>query len=421
MNVTRVRREHLAGLLATVLLFGLGCGDDGGEPYEMQVDTFNVALAGAFIPYEAERRQPIIDALAASDSDVVCLQEVWRQEDKDLIEAGVAGTFPHAVSFTHGLDTPVDDPTDQEGMVPPTPTAPPCADATLASQFEAAVACLEENCNSEPGSDAGQTTSSACAQSECLDVVTPLILGDDAALACYSCLTTSLPTEPFADMRDLCTNEVGAELAFRGQSGVMILSRHPLRDAEAFVMPGTWNRRIVASATAELPNGSEVDVHCNHLTPIFDSIAFPYTGDYGDEMDGPDGWAAEQLLQAGKLVDWVGERSATRPAVILGDMNAGRAGDGLTAEGVATMDVLEGAFTLAVASDFTPSCTFCPDNPNASEGSPAVWIDHIFVANVEAEDVLSTEVVYDESTVSADGMMVPLSDHFALRSVIAID
>ena len=77
MNVTRVRREHLAGLLATVLLFGLGCGDDGGEPYEMQVDTFNVALAGAFIPYEAERRQPIIDALAASGFHVAML-DVYR-------------------------------------------------------------------------------------------------------------------------------------------------------------------------------------------------------------------------------------------------------------------------------------------------------------------------------------------------------
>ena len=75
------------------------------------------ASRGAFVPNEDARREVIPGALAALDSDVVCLQEVWTQADKDAITAALAGTFPHAVSFTHDLDTPVDDPTDQNGDV----------------------------------------------------------------------------------------------------------------------------------------------------------------------------------------------------------------------------------------------------------------------------------------------------------------
>ena len=66
-----------------VLALALGCAESttNREPEEVIVDAFNVALAGSFIPYETERRQPIADAIAAHDADVLCLQEVWTQAD----------------------------------------------------------------------------------------------------------------------------------------------------------------------------------------------------------------------------------------------------------------------------------------------------------------------------------------------------
>ncbi|MEM9070132.1 MAG: endonuclease/exonuclease/phosphatase family protein [Myxococcota bacterium] len=410
--------------VATLAIFAFtSCGSDSAEPYDLQIDTFNVALAGAFIPFEDERRGPIVEALNASTSDVVCVQEAWRQSDKDMILTGTSGTFPHTASFVHDLDSAIDDATDQSGNVPPAPTTPPCAGA-LTESLDAALSCLQANCSTVPGSEDGQTTSSACAQDMCIEAVTTLLLGSADSLRCYSCLATSLPTEPFRDMRELCTGENNAELAFRGQSGVMILSKHPIENAEAFVLPGTWNRRVVAEATVSLPNGSDVDVYCNHLTPIFDSLAFPYTGPYGDDQVGADGWAAEQLLQAEKLIRRVQDRSGDRPAVILGDMNAGRAHEDATFnEGLLTLELLESVFTPAVTSDFVPRCTHCPEsiNPISSEDTPPVWIDHIFMFNVDASAVQSTEIVLDQPTVPAGGTMVPLSDHFALRSVITID
>ncbi len=410
-------RHALTGLALLV-----ACGG-GSDPYDVTIDTLNVGLAGAFVPNEAARRTPVVEAIAAMDSDIVCLQEVWIASDKTLIADGVRAAFPHSASFEHDLSTPVDDATDQMGMVPPPDTEAPCADSRLAMTLEAALTCLRENCSTVPDSDDGHTTSAACAEAMCVESVAALLLGDDAALACYSCLTTALPTDSFGDLRNLCTTQVGAELAFQGQSGVMILSKHPISNAEAFVMPGTWNRRIVAEATVTLPNDTEVDVYCNHLTPIFDSLAFPYTGDYGADLLGADGWAAEQLLQAQKLIARVAARSGTEtPAFILGDMNTGRPYmDVLEGEGVPTLDALEAAFTLAVTPDYVPACTHCPDNANVSDASVPVWIDHILMTNVPAENVLSTLLTYDEPTVDAGGTMVPISDHYGRRSVVTID
>jgi len=166
---------------------------------------------------------------------------------------------------------------------------------------------------------------------------------------------------------------VNQDLAFQGQNGVMVLSRYPLKDVENWVIPGTWNRRTILNATAELPDGAELDVYCNHLTPIFTSPFFPYTGQYGS-------WQAEQELQAEKLINRVTETSGDRPAVILGDLNAGHAypEQDIVAEGEPTLDLLEAVYDPAYTADYTPLCTFCSTNPvtnpDADPAETSSWI-----------------------------------------------
>ncbi|KPK51718.1 MAG: hypothetical protein AMJ63_11620 [Myxococcales bacterium SG8_38_1] len=129
-------------------------------------------------------------------------------------------------------------------------------------------------------------------------------------------MITQLPTSTLGRMRESCTTIVNQDLAFDGQNGVMILSRHPLKNVVNWVIPGAWNRRTIRSATVELPNGGELDTYCNHLTPIFDVQpinTFPSTGQYGDGMRGAAGWQAEQELQAQKLIDYVNDSSGSRP------------------------------------------------------------------------------------------------------------
>ncbi|MEM6954419.1 MAG: endonuclease/exonuclease/phosphatase family protein, partial [Myxococcota bacterium] len=67
-------------LCVTTLLLTLACGSDS-DPVELRVETYNLGLAGAFVPNEAVRRAPVIEAVANLDADIVCLQEVWEQSD----------------------------------------------------------------------------------------------------------------------------------------------------------------------------------------------------------------------------------------------------------------------------------------------------------------------------------------------------
>lgn len=311
-------------------------------------------------------------------------------------------------------------------------TTSPCGAAELEPDFSAGIDCLRENCSTVPGDESGQATSTSCAQAKCLAQVTSLLFGDEAQKRCYACLAVNLPSESFADIRNLCINEVNADLAFKGQSGVMILSKHPLSNADDYVMPGTYNRRILAAATATLPNGATVDVHCNHLTPIFDSITQPYTGSYGMGLEGPAGWAAEQLLQAGKLVEYVKQHSGTRPAFILGDFNASRdypdATPPIVGEGPETLELLEGTFNAALPADYQPVCTYCDTNANTSTDNPS-WIDHIYTYNIDPSAVQDAHRVHDEDVVPVEvddgnggttSALVPLSDHYGIISTLTI-
>ena len=424
-------KRSLSWIIIVVSLAGCG-GDSEPEPQEVVIDTFNVALAGAFIPYEEERRQPIADAIAAQTSDIICLQEVWDQTDKELIEGTAAEAYPYVVSFEDNLDTSVDDPTDQQGEIPPTPTTVPCPDVevipglTIQDQMNQAVDCLRDNCSTIPASDEGYTESTQCAADNCSLDVAGLLLGTAEQKRCYACVATQLPTAQLGYIRSSCAEIVNQELAFNGQNGVMLLSRHPLENAEEWVLPGTWNRRTILHATVKLPNGADLDAYCNHLTPIFNDSLYPYTGQYGEGFTDYRGWQAEQELQAQKLIDFVANTSGDRPAVVLGDLNASHAdpAQDIVAEGEPTLDLLETEFDPAYASDYTPQCTFCSTNPvtnptndpNATSG----WIDHILLYNLSADAVVSTTRVYDDSVVPVDSQTVPLSDHYGMRSVVTV-
>lgn len=427
-------------VVSCVFVFLVSCSSDDGaparDPEQVTVDAFNVALAGAFIPYEAERRQPIADAIATHDADILCLQEVWTQADKELIRDTAATTYPNTAFFEDDLDTEVDDPTDQLGQIPPAPTVVPCPDAegsdgmNILSQMNEAIDCVRDNCSTIPDSDEGRTTSAECAAADCSIAVAGLLFGDAQQQRCYACVVTQLPTSTFGDMRESCATVVNQDLAFGGQNGVMILSRYPLSNVDEWVIPGTWNRRTILTATTALPNGAELDVHCNHLTPIF-TVApasintFPYTGQYGDGMTGPEGWQAEQELQAEKLIAYVSQTSGDRPAVILGDFNAGVAfpDEDIVGEGEPTYNALAGAYTPAYTPTYTPLCTFCTTNP-VTDTVASVWIDHIFLQNLPADAIMATERIFDEDVVPVQGedgpMMVPLSDHFGMRSVVLV-
>ena len=91
------------------MVLGFGCGDDdasssgdagpldSGVPGEavLRVATFNAGLLDTvgFVP---ERRPLVNDALAELDSDVLCVQEVWQDDDWDAVVNANEDVRPHA-------------------------------------------------------------------------------------------------------------------------------------------------------------------------------------------------------------------------------------------------------------------------------------------------------------------------------------
>ncbi len=385
-------------------------------PIDVTIDTFNVALAGAFVPNEAARRPKIVEALAAHDADVVCLQEVWTEADKTAIAEAAKGAYPHVVRFETDLATPIDDPTDHDGNVVTPPSTAPCADPALNTALGDGIDCLKANCNTIPGSEDGQTTSAKCASDSCVAHVATLLGADDKR--CYGCLLANIPASSFAQMRTECGTNPNGGLAFGGRNGVMILSKHPLTESAMHVLPATWNRRIIARATVNLPNGAKVDVHCNHVAPLFNDPLYLYTGQYGKGATDKQGWANEQILHAKKMIAFQKTRPDAR-AILLGDLNASREEGDIEGEGSATLDELEAVYDEAIAPGYTPACTFCDDNPNTG-GGENTWLDRIFLSGIPKSAVKSSARLFTEATVDGATGKVPISDHYGYRVVVEI-
>jgi endonuclease/exonuclease/phosphatase family metal-dependent hydrolase len=230
---------------------------------------------------------------------------------------------------------------------------------------------------------------------ECLQGVFGLAYGNEQQQRCYTCFATQLPQETFGRIRETCPTVVNHLYSYRGQNDLMIVSRYPLKNEQIWLVPGGWGNRGILSATAELPNGSELDLFCNHLTNIPRSLAWPYTGQYGNGETGQEAWEEEQFLQTQKLIAFVENVSADRPAIILGDMNSGYPypPDPSFEETVRAINLLESSFTPAYTDDYVPVCTYCDTNPlNDIEPDRSRWIDHILLQNIPVEAVKATHV-----------------------------
>jgi endonuclease/exonuclease/phosphatase family metal-dependent hydrolase len=437
--------RYFFGFICVLALGVMGCGETSGtggsggtagsrgEPVEVRIDTYNVGLAGPIkiLPqYDEELRQPLGQAIAEAETDIICLQELWTEADKEMLRDDVIATFPYVWWFTTDIDTEVDDPRDQNGEVPPAATTVPCSPdvevsegVTLADQMNDTIDCVRDACSTVPGSDEGRLTSLPCALDACTATSAVLLLGTPEQQRCYSCIRTQL--EPFGVMRERCLTVVNQVFGFRGQNGMMLLSKYPLRNESAWVLPSTGTKRIVLSATAELPNGGELDLHCNHLINTPDSITSPYIGPYGDGETGAAGWEAEQFLSARRLIERVESTSRDRPAIVLGDLNTGHAyaEQEVFEEVPWTLDLLQEFFTPAYTEDYVPICTYCNTNPlNGFDPERSRWIDHILLYNLPDEVVKATERTFDndEAVDVGDGVKVSLSDHYGMRSVIEV-
>ncbi|HPY18335.1 MAG: hypothetical protein BWY17_01761 [Deltaproteobacteria bacterium ADurb.Bin207] len=411
----------------------------GGLPLTMTVDAANLQLAGAFGPYDKERIPAIQSAIASLPSDVVCVHESWGGSLRDGIAAAAASKFPHKASFNYDLDSLVDDATDQSGNDPPEWTEAPCAQSD--TKIAAALDCIKANCVEPLGSEDGipKVPLSSCLTSKCMASMLPLLGPDSNDNACYSCLFGNLAAfETVGYIRDQCSHNPKARFAHRGDSGVMVLSKHPVKNPESWVLASTEWRVNIVRAPVSLPNGAVVDVYCTQLTTPADSITRPYTGQYGDGKKGLEAWRSELYLQAHKLVSYVQSKSETRgrKAVVVGSIYSGpEYYDGekkiLEAVNPEAFNTVSTAFPLAVPASYVPVCTLCNDNlilaePGSTPSGASTWQTFVFLSGIPITAVENAERFWTEPALEVESVdtgnkyAIPLSTHYGFRSIIRV-
>ena len=413
-------------------------GAAGAEPPSLLIDSVNLSLNGPFGAFPTERMKAAPAAIAGLPSDVVCVQEAWGPEVQSSIVSAAASTFPYRAQFHFDLDTVVDDPSDQSGQVPAPFTEAPCAQS--GTELVNVADCVQEHCVSPLGNPMGKPTSQIadCLSSKCLGELLPLVGGTEEAKACYACAFNQLASFGSPEqMRAACLDNPKARYAWNGDSGTFLLSKYPIGEAEAWVLPSTDLRVVVLRAPVLLPSGESLDVYCTRLSEPVDGIARPYTGQYGAGKQGLEAWQQELYLQADKLVKYVQSRSAASGSrgvlastLYSGPEYANGSTKVLDAINPVAFQTVSNAFPLAVPSAFVPSCTWCANNPimsppGGTSGGSSHWESFVFLVKTPASDIVSAEVFLKDATipVTANGsaFSIPVSPLYGFRSRVRLN
>jgi hypothetical protein len=242
---------------------------------------------------------------------------------------------------------------------------------------------MEQSCsNQPPGDPTGQLDQSTdCLASNCAG---PIIGIQSASVACYDCVVVNIASDQtFQATQHTCTTDTRPPLGFNGNQNSLILSRYPLSNTDAFILPSTFYRRVVLYAQVQLEDQS-VDFYCGFLMTTENASALPYIGNYGNgATDSQTGWNNEQLYEAMQLVAWQQKKSGANPAIVAGDWHSGIAGTGAAPAGTflpnslnpQTMMFFQGTgWTFALPppgsnSAWQPQCNVCPTQENPYNGA----------------------------------------------------
>jgi endonuclease/exonuclease/phosphatase family metal-dependent hydrolase len=348
---------------------------EGVEPPPAQhAVTFNAGLARNYVPHVDPRRAGVIEALSGLDAEVVCLQEVWEDEDVEAVTRGVAARFPYAFHVATAGEAAAGPACEPEALRP-------------------LGACVSGPC-------AGAEDLPACVLKACA----PAFLGLPGD--CRTCLAANL-SKPMDEALAACTGGGGSSLAYGGRNGLLLLSKHPLTETSHRVLDAYLLRRAVLHAKTRVIGG-DVELFCTHLSAPL--AAVEYQGAHGS-------WLQEQAHQIDQVIQWVEEIAAGESVILMGDMNCGPANAEWEVVAAAPENFqrfLDAGYRSPYTEDHG-HCTWCgKSNPLVGDDPMLRILDHVLFTRVGAE-LLLPERILDQQRVETRAGRVPLSDHYGVR------
>lgn len=331
------------------------------------IASFNAGLAHGAVPYAEERLQPIIAELKDSPADVLCLQEVWTDDDAEAIRAGLAATFPH--SFREKTENTV------SSWLACGPTQWP--------SLYGMNSCVSEKCTPS-GISAFE-----CAADQCKTEWNAL---DDH---CKLCLAAN-PLSPLS-----CAAWRAPMYGQDGRNGIMLVSRTPLENASYTPFETHVIKRGVIRADV-----AGYQVQCTHMTAQLDVVPYPTNGNFRS-------WADEHAAQ----ITLMAKQAGRRRTIMLGDLNTGPATPGVDAELGANFPKLATAGYVDTWKT-GQQCTYCQDNPLVCSkpegcGGLSSRLDHALLRSFP-EALSPTFERFGERAITIAGKPSRISDHYGL-------
>jgi endonuclease/exonuclease/phosphatase family metal-dependent hydrolase len=345
--------------------------DDPEDPaspdpkHHLSLLSFNAGLAHGAVALAEERRAFIIDALKRekNQADVVCLQEVWTDDDAGAVQDALRGVYPHFFR----------EKTEDAGK-----KSVPCG---LWGTYQLD-RCVKNSCAKQ-----GISTEE-CVQTKCAERY------DALSDACKLCLAanTSSPT--------WCALWPGApSYAWDGRNGLLLLSKHPIQSPRYTAFDTRLIKRGLITASIK-----QTTVHCTHMTTDLKVVPYP-------EGHSAQSWIEEQTRQVQTIQSNTTEKACT---VLMGDLNTGPQTGSLSGE-------VPGTFNLLVMAGFDEpwsdaKCTWCKDNPLTGSDTDR-QLDHIMVHGCYDKQVTYQRVL-DEKTLiplPEKTLLSRLSDHYGLK------
>ncbi len=389
---------------------------------ELTLETWQIDFWGQKdAPYHAARLDGIGKALAAGGSDVVCLHYLWRNAHRDRVIAAAKPHYAHVAAFESNLDTPVSDPTDDTGMVVPPRAEPPCSAAPdTVARIDSMYSCLAKSCSSIPDSMDGRFTNFDCYTSNCLAEGVDVITKDPR---CAACGAINLEDATYAEGKSECTTNKNGGLIFDGANATVILSKYPIKSSELHVLPSTNIRRSVVRAELDV-GGKSVEVYCGTLGNQPNDFTQPYVGQYGKGKTDVEGWIAENLLQAQKVVSFVKKTSKGAAVVMIDTRQSKEVKEGdkivITKSNTSgAIDTLAAGLTQATPPG-TSLCNFCNDHPGHPD-QPQYLSEYVFFKDLPKTAMKSMVASRKERLYTGgDGKLYPLAASYSLRTTIAL-